>query len=143
VVCHQRHSAQQRCADWLLRHSAQQRCADWLLRHSAQQRCADWLLRRSDQVGGRAFPLTQQFLASMLGLRRTTVSAVAASLQNLGLISYRYGQVAVRDHEGLERLACSCYGLFRCEVSGLSRTSRSSRQAPDGAVTKTPDRPLA
>ncbi len=59
----------------------------------------------------------------MLGLRRTTVSAVAARLQGLGLVTYRYGRLAVQDHEGLERRACSCYGLFRDDVASLARAA--------------------
>lgn len=89
-------------------------------RHTAEQRCADWLLRRSDQIGGGQFPVTQRFLASMLGLRRTTVSAVATRLQDLQLIRYGYGRVTVTDHPGLERLSCSCYGLFRRQVDELT-----------------------
>lgn len=92
-------------------------------RHTAEQRCAEWLLRRADQVGGSSFPLTQQLLASVLGLRRTTVSAVATRLQGLGLVAYRYGRLAVQDHEGLERRACRCYRLFRDEVAGLAQDS--------------------
>lgn len=94
------------------------------LRHTAEQRCAEWLLRRAYQVGGGSFPLTQQLLASVLGLRRTTVSAVAARLQDLGLIAYRYGQLAVQDHDGLERRACRCYGLFRDELARLAQAAR-------------------
>lgn len=89
-------------------------------RHTAEQRCSEWLLRRADQVGG-SFPLTQQLLASVLGLRRTTVSAVAGHLQRLGLITYRYGRVSVRDQDGLERRACGCYALFRDETASLAQ----------------------
>lgn len=77
-------------------------------RHNAEQRCAEWLLRRAYQVGGGSFPLTQQLLASVLGLRRTTVSAVAARLQGLGLVTYRYGRLSVQDYDGLEGRACRC-----------------------------------
>jgi len=80
-------------------------------RHTAEQRCAEWLLRRADQVGGGPFPLTQQLLASVLGLRRTTVSAVAARLQGLGLVTYRYGRLAVQDHEGVPAAATGCSGM--------------------------------
>lgn len=99
-------------------------------RHTAEQRCADWLLRHADQLNGQPFPLTQQFLATMLGLRRTTVSAIAARLQHLALISYRYGWMAVRDHHGLERLACSCYQLFRSQVDNLTNLA----SPPGGSV---------
>lgn len=101
-------------------------------RHTAQQRCADWLLRRFDQVSGQPFPVTQQFLASMLGLRRGTVSAVATRLQDLELISYRYGQVQVRDHAGLEQLACSCYQLFRHQIDEVTGTTATPNKAHSG-----------
>lgn len=98
-------------------------------RHVAEQRIAEWLLRRTDQVGRGAFPLTQQLLASVLGLRRTTVSAVAARLQGLGLITYRYGRLSVDDHQGLERHACSCYQLFRHEMGRLASTSLKTKRS--------------
>ena len=94
-------------------------------RHTAEQRCADWLLRHCDQVNGNAIPLTQQFLAAMLGLRRTTVTAVAARLQSSRLISYRYGRVLVEDHAGLEQLACSCYRLFRSHLDTVHAAASS------------------
>lgn len=82
-------------------------------RHNAEERCADWLLRLAERVGGSSIPVTQQFLASMLGLRRTTVSAIAAQLQQTGVIRYRYGRLDVRDAAGLQRLTCGCYRVFR------------------------------
>lgn len=89
-------------------------------RHTAQQRCADWLLRHADRLGPHPMPVTQQFLAAMLGLRRTTVSAVLSQFQRSRLISYRRGRVVVTDHLALQRLACSCYALFREERQKLT-----------------------
>ncbi len=89
-------------------------------RHTAMQRCVDWLLRRAERMGATPIPVTQQFLASMLGLRRTTVTAIAAQLQQAGLIHYRYGWLSVRDAPGLKRLACSCYGVFRQQSDKLA-----------------------
>lgn len=88
-------------------------------RHTAEQRCADWLLRQAERIGANSIPVTQQFLASMLGLRRTTVSAVDAQLRQAGLISYRYGRLSVRDAAGLQLLACSCYRVFRDQSDRL------------------------
>ncbi len=99
-------------------------------RHTAQQRCADWLLRHADRVGTEPIPVTQQFLAAMLGLRRTTVSAIAAHLQASGLITYRYGRVVVRDHSGLERLACACYRVFRDQMRRLTTTATTPPDPP-------------
>lgn len=89
-------------------------------RHTAQQRCADWLLRHADRVGPHPMPVTQQFLGAMLGLRRTTVSTVVSQFQRSRLISYRRGRVVVTDHLALQRLACSCYALFRQERQKLT-----------------------
>ena len=84
-------------------------CAACNLGHTPLQRCARWLLMIHDRVEGRGFPVTQEFLAYMLGTSRQTVSAVARSLQAKGLIQYTRGRVAVVNRRGLERLACPCY----------------------------------
>ena len=82
--------------------------------HSVEARAARWLLESLDRSGGRnPLPLTQEFLASMLGVQRTTVSSVAAELQRQDLITYARGQVRIRDVEGLEGLACECREFTR------------------------------
>lgn len=81
--------------------------------HPQVPRCASWLLRTSDQVGGPSFSLTHAVLAGMLGVRRATVSASAAELQQTGLISYSRGRVMILDRVGLERVACPCYSAVR------------------------------
>jgi CRP-like cAMP-binding protein len=78
--------------------------------HRADQRFAKWLLRCHDRVGGGAFNLTQEDLASMLGSQRTTVNEAAQSLQKSGAIAYSRGRITVMDRAGLERAACECYG---------------------------------
>jgi Mn-dependent DtxR family transcriptional regulator len=70
-------------------------------------------------VGDREFPLTQEFLAQMLGVRRASVSVAAGALQNAGLISYSRGRVAILDREGLENAACECYATIRSELERL------------------------
>ena len=99
-------------------------------RHTAQQRCADWLLRHADRIGGDTIPITQKFLAAMLGLRRTTVSAVVSQLQRSDLITHRYGRVTVTDREALQRLACDCYQVFRDEMDRLADTARGRIEPP-------------
>ncbi len=77
--------------------------------HSVEQRFARWLMESIDRCGGRnPFPITQEFLAAMLGVQRTTVSTFAAELQRKGMISYRRGRVEITDRERLEALACEC-----------------------------------
>ena len=82
--------------------------------HGIEARCARWLLMTHDRVGGAdAFPLKQEFLAIMLGVRRTGVTIAAGALQDAGLIRYRRGGIRVLDRAGLELAACECYGVVR------------------------------
>jgi CRP-like cAMP-binding protein len=83
--------------------------------HSAAQRAARWLLTTRDRIGSENFPLTQEFLSQMLGLRRPTVSATARQLQAAGLIRYSRGNLTISDPRGLEQAACSCYRIVRAE----------------------------
>jgi Mn-dependent DtxR family transcriptional regulator len=66
-----------------------------------------------DQAEHDGFELTQEYLAEMLGVRRSTVTVVARTLQHTGLISYHRGAVTVVDRAGLEAVACECYRLVR------------------------------
>ena len=77
--------------------------------HSVEQRLARWLLMAGDRMGSDEFPLTQEFVAMMLGAARPTVSVVAGTLQKAGLITYRHGRVTVVDRKKLEAASCECY----------------------------------
>ena len=82
--------------------------------HGIEARCARWLLMTHDRVGeAERFPLTQEYLAIMLGVRRAGVSLAAAALRDAGLIRYSRGAIRVVDRAGLERSACACYGIVR------------------------------
>jgi CRP-like cAMP-binding protein len=81
--------------------------------HPLEGRCARWLLSTHDRVAGDQFPLTQEFLAIMLGVRRAGVSVAQHALQQDGLIQYTRGQVTILDRAGLEEVACECYGVIR------------------------------
>ena len=81
--------------------------------HSIEQRCARWLLMTRDRVASDEFPLTQQFLAEMLGVRRATVTMIAGALHKAGLIDYSRGRIRIVDGRGLERVACECYDVVR------------------------------
>jgi CRP-like cAMP-binding protein len=81
--------------------------------HLVQQRCARWLLTCHDQAEHDTFDLTQEYLADMLGVRRSTVTVVANLLQQAGLIKYRRGAIEVLDRLGLEAAACECYRIVR------------------------------
>jgi CRP-like cAMP-binding protein len=87
--------------------------------HSVEERCSRWLLLTHDRVGIDEFPLTQEFLSEMLGVRRASVTIAAGSLQKAGFIQYRRGQVTILDREGLEGASCECYGIIRQEFDRL------------------------
>jgi CRP-like cAMP-binding protein len=77
--------------------------------HTVEQRLARWLLMARDRMGSDEFPLTQEFVAMMLGAARPTVTVVAGTLQKAGLIKYRHGHVTIVDGEQLEAASCECY----------------------------------
>ncbi|WP_300574914.1 Crp/Fnr family transcriptional regulator [Phenylobacterium sp.] len=81
--------------------------------HSVDVRLCRWLLMTHDRVGGDQLPLTQEFLSLMLGVQRTTVSRVASSLQEAGLVRYSRGKIQILDRGGLEAQACECYQSVR------------------------------
>lgn len=87
--------------------------------HPIEQRCARWLLMTHDRVASDQFPLTQEFLSQMLGVRRASVSTIARLLQQAGLIRYRRGRITVLDRHGLESASCECYGAIRAEYERL------------------------
>jgi CRP-like cAMP-binding protein len=66
-----------------------------------------------DRVGTNEFPLTQEFLSQMLGVRRASVTVVAGILQQAGFIRYRRGRLTVTDRAGLEGSSCECYRVIR------------------------------
>jgi hypothetical protein len=81
--------------------------------HSIEERCARWMLLTQDRVGSDEFPLTQEFLAQMLGVRRPSVTIVAGILQEAGFIRFRRGRITITDRRGLEGATCDCYGVLR------------------------------
>ena len=88
-------------------------------RHSVEQRLSRWMLMAHDRIEGNEFPMTHEFLAMMLGIRRAGVTTAAGMLQKAGLISYQRGRMAVTDRPGLETVACECYGIGRRAVDRL------------------------
>ena len=77
--------------------------------HSIEARLCRWLLTCEDRVGDSTLPLTQEFLAMMLGVQRTSVTTAAQALQRRGLIEYRRGRITVLDRPGMEHMSCECY----------------------------------
>lgn len=87
--------------------------------HDAPARLARWLLLTQDRVGAASFPLTQDYMAIMVGVQRTTISAIASGLKAQGLIHYTRGVVDVLDRAGLEAAACECYAAVRARYDAL------------------------
>jgi CRP-like cAMP-binding protein len=77
--------------------------------HPVEARFARWLLQSADRAGGGVVALTQELLAEMLGVRRTSVTEVAGKLQGEGMISYSRGVIRITDRAALERVSCECY----------------------------------
>ena len=112
------HAILQRFAQYLYDQAAQLVACNRL--HSVDQRCARWLLMTHDRVGGaETFPLTHEYLAIMLGVRRASVSTAAEALQEAGRIRYRRGRISVTDRSGLEDASCECYQADRADYQRL------------------------
>ena len=81
--------------------------------HPVTERLCRWLLMSHDRVGRDDFPMTQEFMAEQLGVRRQTVTVVAGTLQGAGLITFRRGAIRIVDRRGLEEATCECYGHMK------------------------------
>ncbi len=87
--------------------------------HSLEERCCRWLLICQDNALSNSFPITHEFLATMLGVQRSGVSITASFLQKAGLIRYARGRVTVLNRAGLEDAACECYASTHAELDRL------------------------
>jgi CRP-like cAMP-binding protein len=87
--------------------------------HTVEQQLCRWLLLTLDRVSTRELVMTQELVASMLGVRREGVTEAAGKLQRAGFISYRRGHIAVLDRDGLQTKACECYGVVKKELDRL------------------------
>jgi CRP-like cAMP-binding protein len=96
--------------------------AQWVLcarLHQVEERMARWLLQCHERVVQNTFPLTHEFLAQMLGVRRATVTLAAGALQRAGLVSFRRGLVSILDRDALAETACECYAVLAAEYGRL------------------------
>jgi CRP-like cAMP-binding protein len=81
--------------------------------HDGSSRLCRWLLQCADRTGSEQLLLTQEFLAEMLGVRRTTVTLLAQELQKRGILRYSRGRITILDRAALESCACECYGAVK------------------------------
>jgi CRP-like cAMP-binding protein len=84
--------------------------------HEVDERLARWLLMSADRVASNSLPLTQDFLAQMLGTRRSSVTVAAGILQRAGIIAHTRGDVEIIDRRKLEEASCECYGIMQQQV---------------------------
>ncbi|WP_017319285.1 Crp/Fnr family transcriptional regulator [Mastigocladopsis repens] len=87
--------------------------------HTIEERLARWMLLVQDCVDLEEFPLTQQFIAEMLGTRRSGVTVAAGTLQQAGMLRYTRGKITIVNREALEATACECYRVISDEFSRL------------------------
>jgi len=87
--------------------------------HEIEARFCRWLLRARDLAGRDLLPFTQEFLAEMLGVRRTSVTTVAKTLQQAGIITYTRGRIKILDIEALKDSACECYETVKQQYRQL------------------------
>jgi CRP-like cAMP-binding protein len=87
--------------------------------HQVEARLCRWLLRARDLSASDHLPFTQEYLAEMLGVRRTSVTAVAHTLQAAGLIKYARGKIQIVNAEGLKDTACECYASVKAHYERL------------------------
>ena len=96
--------------------------------HTVEARMCRWLLRMRDLVGDD-LPLTQDFMAQMMGVRRPSVSLVAGTLQQAGLIKYRRGHITIVDIERVQDSACECYETVRAHYEAMLRDAEDGNGA--------------
>ncbi len=87
--------------------------------HSVEQQLCRWLLLTLDRLPDRELVMTQELVASMLGVRRESVTDAAGHLQEAGYIRYRRGHISVLNRAGLEQSVCECYGVVKKELDRL------------------------
>ena len=96
--------------------------------HTVEARMCRWMLRMRDLIGDD-LPLTQEFLAQMMGVRRTSVTLVAGTLQQAGLIKYRRGHITIVDIERVQDSACECYETVRAHYEAMLREEEDGNSA--------------
>jgi CRP-like cAMP-binding protein len=101
--------------------------------HSLEQQLCRWLLLTLDRLPTNELVMTQELVASMLGVRREGITVAAGDLQRAGYISYRRGHIAVLDRLGLESSACECYSVVKKELNRLLSDVRYRQENPASA----------
>ena len=98
--------------------------------HSLEQQLCRWLLLTLDRLPSNELVMTQELVASMLGVRREGITVAAGDLQRAGYISYRRGHIAVLNRSGLEASTCECYAVVKKELNRLLSDVRYRQETP-------------
>ena len=106
------------CASEIMAVNLQQSAACNAL-HPLEARLARWLLHSRDRYDDDELPLSHAFLSEMLGVRRTTVSLAAHTLQKAGVIHYRRGKISIADRKGLHSISCDCYRTVKQNIAAI------------------------
>jgi len=102
--------------------------------HDVRQRLARWLLMTQDRTDGASFRLTQDYMAAMTGVQRTTVSAMAATFKRERLIDYRRGDITILDRRRLIETTCECYEVISRQFNDLKVGAKSSKPPAEGVT---------
>jgi Mn-dependent DtxR family transcriptional regulator len=98
--------------------------------HTVEQQLCRWLLLTLDRSVSSELVMTQELVASMLGVRREGITEAAGNLQRAGLIRYRRGHISVLQRDGLEKRSCECYAVVKKELVRLMSDVRHRQSAP-------------
>jgi len=98
--------------------------------HTVEQQLCRWLLMTQDRLPSSELTMTQELIASMLGVRREGITEAAGNLQRTGLISYRRGHISILNRSGLESRTCECYHVVKKEFRRLLTNEGASKQFP-------------
>ncbi len=98
-------------------------------RHRIAQRLCRWILMSHDRVDGDCFPMTQEFIATMLGVRRPGVTLAVGALKRAGLITHKSGMVRVLDRPGLEAASCECYAAIQARFAWMTGAPHGASRA--------------
>jgi CRP-like cAMP-binding protein len=107
--------------------------------HSADQRLARWLLMTADRTGSPSFPLTQEYMAVMTGVQRTTVSTLAKRFRERGLIHYRRGTIEITNEKGLENASCECARVVHQQFVELKHKAEDAAGSSAQALGRVPE----
>jgi CRP-like cAMP-binding protein len=97
--------------------------------HEVDARLARWLLTSADRMESESLNLTQEFLAQMLGVQRSTVTVAAGELQRAGMIGYSRGKINIMDRDALTKVACECYDIVSASYQRILKPD------PDGSLS--------